>query len=68
MGLHIFVSLIAPELSATECLVDKTVQLTYRRHIFLGRAAVLQVRRTFLSARRSVFRVRCSFTGEVLRF
>ena len=56
------------ELSATECLVDKTVQLTYRKHILLGRSPVLQARRTVLSARCSVFRVRCSFTGEVLRF
>ena len=56
------------ELSAREHLDDKTVQLTYRKHIFLGRAAVLQVRRTVLSARCSVFRVRCSFTGEVLHF
>ena len=56
------------ELSARQHLDDKTVQLTYQKHILLGRAAVLQVRRTVLSARCSVFRVRCSFTGEVLRF
>ena len=41
---------------------------TVQIHIFLGRAAVLQVRRTVLSARCSVCRVRCSFIGEALRF
>ena len=50
------------ELSGRERLDDKTVQLTYRKHIFLGCAAVLQVRCTVLSVRCSVFRVRCSFT------